>query len=442
MKPIQQLKRKKLLIISLDGFPFRLIQSVAEAGIMPFLKALFSHRSPEQMRSVFPTISCVAWATFLTGRNPGAHGIYGFIQKSDSGPFFIPDSRSLAAPPVFKKLNAGGIRTVLMNVPVTYPPQRVDGVLVGGFLGVDVKKIAYPPAVGTYLESVGYVIDVDTESGRAENQDVFLSLLQTALDRRCEAFLQLTEQENWQYAHLHIMETDRLFHFFWSDVEKSISDPNRISAFFTHLDAQLEQVISSVEDDVEILLLSDHGFCAAELEFDLNAFLAEQGFIRNLPEADSLQPLDPTRERVFSLIPGRIYISRKLNPGKNIHTLRREIHSALASVTRPDTKEKVFTRLFFKEELYSGANTDSAPDILAVPTDGIELKSGFRRAPLFTKSSLQGMHTYPDAFIWCNNRNIDRNRTEIIDLYPSILDFFDLQDKSAEGVSLFDRRRN
>jgi len=71
----------KLTVLSIDGVPFDLLRRMIEQGDMPNIAALANEVGMRQMRSVQPTVSCVAWTSYMTGKNPGKHGIYGFIDR-------------------------------------------------------------------------------------------------------------------------------------------------------------------------------------------------------------------------------------------------------------------------------------------------------------------------------------------------------------------------
>ncbi|RKZ15701.1 hypothetical protein DRQ17_06175, partial [bacterium] len=75
---------KRLFILSIDGVPYSLLTSLIDMGVMPFFKSLITEKGFRRYNSVLPTISSVAWASFMTGKNPGAHGIFGFIDRRPS----------------------------------------------------------------------------------------------------------------------------------------------------------------------------------------------------------------------------------------------------------------------------------------------------------------------------------------------------------------------
>ena len=125
----------ELVVLSIDGVPISLIRRLMDQGDMPNLASLAARGSLRQMRSVLPTVSCVAWASYMTGCNPGKHGLYGFVDRRANGylPMF-PNGSVLAASTIFEVLSGAGRKVFGMNVPGSYPPRPVKGIMIGGFL--------------------------------------------------------------------------------------------------------------------------------------------------------------------------------------------------------------------------------------------------------------------------------------------------------------------
>ncbi|MCH7495319.1 MAG: alkaline phosphatase family protein, partial [Candidatus Marinimicrobia bacterium] len=70
-----------MIVIGLDGVPFSFLPKIKEMGIAPFLTSLHEEGEISSMSTTLPPVSSVAWASFLTGENPGIHGITGFVDR-------------------------------------------------------------------------------------------------------------------------------------------------------------------------------------------------------------------------------------------------------------------------------------------------------------------------------------------------------------------------
>ncbi len=434
-------QNRRMLVISLDGFPFALFQKQQSAGIWKQIGAAMPKASSTAMQSVIPTVSSVAWSTFMSGRNPGNHRIYGFIDRTlPDMSLTLPNASSRRGPSLQNTLNQHDIPVIMMNVPVTYPPEPINSVLVGGFLGVNPEKIAYPPEVSNYLAQNGYVIDADT-SEAADKPFEFVDQLTDIVRRRCDAFKHLLKSYPWQYAHLHIMETDRLFHFLWKSVSEFESPlHSRIRHFFEILDSELFSVINSVNDSDEIILLSDHGFTESVIEWDINAWLAETGRLEWLSgDRKGLHRISPDSV-AYSLIPGRIYLNLKgrevtgsVEPDQALKVCA-DLIRELASERLPDGINPVFTDIVHGSNIFSGPYSGAAPDLVAIPAKGVELKSRMDTGPIKRAPRMQGMHTFDDAMVVFRHGRFVSKKLKIIDMYSTILSFFGICDKDAEGT--------
>ena len=164
---VNKTNNKRMAVLGLDGVPYTFLQKMFSEGRLPNLSKLFSQGTFKRMNSVIPTVSSVAWATFATGKNPGEHGIYGFIdRKPGSYEIYIPLSTDVRAKTLWETLGEKGKRVIVINVPMTYPPRKVNGIMVSCFLCPDIKKVAYPSDVAIKLKELGYRIDVDVETGK------------------------------------------------------------------------------------------------------------------------------------------------------------------------------------------------------------------------------------------------------------------------------------
>ncbi|NQU08302.1 MAG: alkaline phosphatase family protein [Candidatus Abyssubacteria bacterium] len=113
----------KVMVIGLDGGSLDLIRSLAEKGIMPNLLALINEGVSGELKSVFPPITAPAWASFLTGKNPGKHGIFNFFKNlRDLDNRRIVSHDSIKAETLISIANQSGKKVASINMPVTYPP--------------------------------------------------------------------------------------------------------------------------------------------------------------------------------------------------------------------------------------------------------------------------------------------------------------------------------
>ena len=430
-------KKKRVLVIGLDGVPYTFLTNPRNAGKFPRMQALFQQGAFQRMRSVIPTISSVAWSSFMTGTNPAKHNIYGFIDRKPN-PFepFIPTATNMKSKTLWQILSQAKKRVVVINVPVTYPPKPVNGILIGCFLATNLDKAAYPASIVPKLKELGYVIDADAWLAR-EDRRKFLAELHVALDRRVATARYFLEHEKWDYFQVHIMETDRINHFYWDDWE---NDSPEFGQEFVRYYQKIDDYVGKIHDqfveqnpEVEFILLSDHGFCSIKQEVYVNQWLQEKGLLKfTIEKPASLKEMHPDTT-AYSLIPGRIFLNMRgrefcgrIEPGKAYEETRQQLAKSLMEMKDPATGEPILSNVVTREEIYHGPYFDQAADLVAVPRDGYDLKGDIGRPSLTGRSALTGMHTYDDAFFYLKGKKVSETGFDIHALAPTILNLMDV----------------
>lgn len=393
----------KIFILGIDGMPYSLIQSNYLRSLMPNLNDLCVRYKLYKMNSTFPVISSVAWTSFVTGSNPGEHGIFGFADKQNN-PFkiIIPTSANRKKIPIWSQLPQNK-KKIVINVPLTYPPEALNGYMVSCFLCTDILKSTYPNHYYKHLIDIDYIIDVDAWLA-GKNKEEFLRQLIVAMEKRFQLAFELLN-EDWDYFHLHIMETDRLMHFFFEYLIKKNSNANSklIESFLKKLDQWIGYLIETIQNESAIIILSDHGFCEIKSEVQINLWLKQQGLLF-LGKNNKLENYQENTI-CYSLVPGRIYLNvegreeRGSVNSNDYFAVREMIKIKLLELRCPDTGEHVIKKIMFREDIYHGDYVENAPDIIIHPNNGYDLKASLEDGLIFTRSALTGMHTYEDAMI-------------------------------------------
>ncbi len=436
----------KFMVLSIDGVPFGLLERLLHEGVMPQLAQLVEQTGMQPMRSVQPTVSCVAWSSYMTGCNPGKHGVLGFIDRREgSYDLSFPNSRMMAVEHIWEALSRAGKRVFGMNVPATYPPRAVNGILIGGFLSPALEKCAYPAGVSDYLQQIDYQIDSDAALARKDKR-AMLGNLDKTLDTRMEAMFHFLDEEPWDFFHTHIMGTDRINHFLLEKYEQG--DPEFAPAFqryYQRIDDAVGRLLERIGADTPLMIFSDHGFCPIKQEVQLSRYLIETGW--TTPAAHIQHPLsiDPSKSRAYCLIPGRIFVNLKgrepggIVPLEEYQQTRLKLKEDLLQLQDPETSEPVIQKVLMREELYwppgsqgvhqvapdqvaqAGGAYGQAADLIAIPYDGYDLKLGLAGQTVFQRTELEGMHTYHDATMICRGVELPKENLEILMLARPIL---------------------
>ena len=435
---------KKLFVLALDGVPFTLLQRLIAGGNMPNLTKLGETSFFAQMDSVIPPVSSVAWASFMTGKLPHEHGIMGFVDRDpQTMDWYVPRADKLRAQTLWEHLSHQGRRVFVMNVPLTTPPRKINGVSIGGFLETDLEKATYPPEIALLLKARGYRIDTDTELAKKDLNRFFKHLVDV-FEKRVETMWYFWQRESWDFFMLHIMETDRLHHFFW---EYALSGHPSYAPmfydFYQKLDGFIGRLWNKIKDTHNLLLLSDHGFTTLKKEVYLNRWLVEQGYLKftkAVPE--SLKDIHP-QSKAYSLYPGRIYInlqgrekSGSVQAGEEYNRLLQQLQNKLLRWKDHDGLTAIINKVGRVPEIYQKEKISLAapqsekeisnhlPDLIAVAQEGYDLKGNLWHKQLFDKTCFNGMHTDDDAFIMSVGLPLARNRLSIHQIMRYILEYF------------------
>jgi predicted AlkP superfamily phosphohydrolase/phosphomutase len=422
-------------VLGLDGVPYTYVRRLFEAGELPNLQAIVEEGTLAQMDTTLPNVSSVAWASFMTGQNPGKHNIYGFVDRRPGElKIFIPTARNLRSAALWETLSEAGKRVFAMNVPVTYPPRQVNGIVVGCFLSPSAEKAAPTPEVAAALKRLNYCVDADPWKAR-QDKDGFLSHLDEVFERRIEAMRYFWRQEPWDFFMAHIMETDRLHHFYWEEMEQGHTKyAPAFLDFYRRLDAVLGEVRGWLDEDVTLLVVSDHGFCTIKQEVYVNTWLEQAGYLSYASvEARGLEHMAPSSV-AYSLDPGRIFLNVRgrepggcVAPGDDYERLREEIAASIASMRDPGSGEQVVERVYRGEELYHGPHAGVAADLVLSMRDGYDPKGRFGAERLTHKDgALVGMHTTPDAMLYVSGVDQVVRRPQITDVAPTVLELLDV----------------
>ena len=437
--------KHRVFVLGIDGVPFSLMKAFVEGDLLPNFRIVMSRGCLKRMNSVLPCVSSVAWASYMTGMNPAGHNIFGFMDRApQTMEMFVPTSKHMAAETLWEWLSRNGKKVVVVNVPGTYPPRVVNGIMIAGFLCADINKISYPREIAHDLKAMGYRIDVDSWKARRSRDD-FLTDVNLALDKRFEAAFSLMKQVDWDFFQLHIMETDRINHFLWRHwkEEDPVYGPLFLG-FYQKLDDYLGTLIDRIGDGTELVILSDHGFCELKREVYLNHWLEQEGFLKMRKESDSVRDILP-ESRAYSLYPGRVYVNLRgreatggVEGGQAYEMVRQNLTEGLLGVRDPETGESIIKSVLKREDIYDGPHLLSAPDLVVIPNKGYDLKGSFAKPTLTAGSEVMGMHTYDDALLFVRNREIQKedNRFGIMDSYSVVLKLMNI--KRPEGVEAED----
>jgi uncharacterized sulfatase len=439
-------EKPRVAFFGIDGVPYSLIADNPDT--FPNLTALTESGTGGAIDSIVPPESSACWPSLTTGVNPGETGVYGF-QDRENGSYdtYVPMGQDVRATRVWDRVADSGRDATVLNVPVTFPPQRNVQRMVSGFLSPSIEKAAYPDELREYLQGSEYRIDVNAKLGHDADKTEFMEDAHATLAARYEAFKHYVEQDDWDLLFGVFMTTDRVNHFLFEDYERGGPNQELFFEFYAKVDEYLGKLREQLPEDVTMMIASDHGFTTLDYEVHCNAWLREEGWLSYEDETHSSLEDIAEESKAYSLIPGRFYINlegrepRGSVSQEEYETVRADLKAKLEALEGPDGR-MVADRVVTREEVFRGEHDDIAPDLTVVPTHGFDLKAGFKgSSDVFDVGPRNGMHSFDNACLFVDDDQTRIGDADIYDIAPTMLELLELDVDRAEcdGTSLIQR---
>lgn len=410
----------KTVIIGLDGATFDIINPLVSAGKLPVLARLMSEGSSAPLRSTVLPNSFPGWASCTTGTSEGMHGVFSpFIKNRSQYTVRAMSGRDIMTRPIWDILTEHRARSIVLNVPTTYPPEAINGLMVTGMLTPGrASAFTYPESLKNDLlaEFPNYIIEPERIPDKRARAAEFRRTIET----RERALKYLMAQGDWDFVMVVFSVLDRAQHDYWADMDPTHPrhDPHTPAEFreFIHeiyqrLDSAVGNLIERLPADVRVLVVSDHGFCAELYEVRVNELLAKSGLLAfktpgarksiarvksikekigrrlSTPEQKGsvldkkveygsafLDEIDWSRTRAFFAQDKGVWVNlagreaKGIVPEHEFESVVEEARSALLELTWIENGDKVFESVTRREETFSGRWASQLPDLVMVPS--------------------------------------------------------------------------
>ena len=435
----------RVLVIGWDGATFELLDPLLSAGALPNVQRLVERGRTATLQSTIVPISSAAWVGAVTGCTPGEHGVYDFFEPvPDSYEVRLVSARSNHLPPLWRILGWHGMRSVVFGVPLTWPPEELDGTLVAGMLSPFDATYTWPPELADDLRARGFQPDLGIWR---EDVELTPQRMQRQLDIKRDAVLEQLAGD-WDFGMVVFKSLDVLSHRMY--------DPNprgAVAQWMGELDRVLGELLEAVGPDVDVLLVSDHGFRAYRRNFFTHAWLLEAGFAVERSDASSARgpggALAEARATEHSQRIGALDLERSVafagsaegnfggirlnlrgrepagsvDPAEADEVLAR-IEAALRALVIPGTQTPLVVDVVRGPDLYPGPHAGMLPDLLIETHPSVAV----RPTPNPTAfAELNGI--FPDhareGILVCAGPSFagssQREQADIADLAPTVL---------------------
>jgi len=298
-----------VFVLALDGATYDLLGPWMDAGQLPNLKRLYEAGVHAPLESTIPPLTGPAWASFMTGKSPANHGLLEFFRRDRKSYRLELNSRQdVDGQSIWRVLSHAGKRVGVLGVPLTWPPEAVNGFIVTGLLTPRHKDVAftYPPELGQELhEKLGsYLLQhtekyVQTDPWRLAREESAI------LENKLDAATYLMDSHPWDFFMLHILGCDVLQHGFWHHMDSSHPQHTAEGArqygsvirdYYRRIDERLPELLQRVPPDAYVLVMSDHGFGPLKKYINFNTWLLREGYLKI-----KRRPLAQLRHLAFQL---------------------------------------------------------------------------------------------------------------------------------------------
>jgi len=430
----------RVVVIGLDGATWELLQPWIDQGDLPTLARMQREAAWGEIQSSVPYLSPPAWTTAVTGVNPGKHAIFDFQRRIPGQVVIVNETaKSRRAQPIWNMLRAAKKRVLIMNVPMTDPPDEVNGIFIAGFPHFDDVGFTYPP---DYEAKLGdYELDEMEMKLPPGQEDSLLAAYRTQQAQRRRIVLDWLKNEPFDLLWAVFTASDRVQHTFWvfSDPQNPNYDAalarrygNAMHDLWVEQDRILSEILQALRPDDTLLLLSDHGF--GPLRYDLQ--------VTQLMRAAGSRLTEREASSVYAITPGdaaRLYVARLgRDPGapytpEEARRVRDKLAGMLREARDPATGARVLERVWANEDVFRGTYAEKGPDLVALPDAGYFVTLGENAPPqsatvvphsplLSGWHEMNGIYALRGPAIAPGERDGEAGRLySLVDVVPSVL---------------------
>lgn len=286
------------LIIGLDGADLDVIQAMGDA-VLPTLHRLIKQGAHARLKCVNPPATLPNWTSFLTGADPGTHGVFDFAMRQGYRVHFAGGS-ARAVPTAFVELDRMGLQCASISFPGTWPVEPLKhGVYISGWdapvaFEADASYVWPRQLHASIVRRFGPLRFDTADEFQADHtgwHQRLPTILLARIKQKTDLASWLLDQKPWDVFAVYFGESDTAAHHLWS-----LHDPwsprrprhvdSDLSQGLRRVYQALDQAVAELEDRAsaghaaEITIVSDHGSGgSSDKVFYLNRWLADAGWL-------------------------------------------------------------------------------------------------------------------------------------------------------------------
>lgn len=417
-----------------------------------------------KLKSIIPPITVPAWRSMVTGKTPGELGLWGFRHRMNYSytDFTIPISSDLKRDAIWDIIGQYGQKSICSSIPPSYPPYKIEGILISDFLTPEGRNYTYPDTVNNEIEKVVGEYPLDAVF-RIDNKEKIRQSVFEMTEKHFKVFETFLKNKEWRFS-MHVeIGLDRIQHAFWRYFdenhhlhEKDSVYRDVVMDYYILLDGWLGRIMEFIDEDTLLIVASDHGAKAMEGAFCVNQWLAENGYLKFTESPKAGDNLNTAKinwkktkawgwggyyARIFFNVKGREQegiISVKKLP-KEIKKMR----NLIEKIKGPNN-ESWDNKSFIPDEIYKKCNGPK-PDLM-VFWDGLSWRSAETFNP--ENKYLRHNDTGPDDGVhdmegiimaWKKNWKTKYELTDVdlLDIFPTVLKYLGIDNiDKTEGKEI------
>lgn len=470
-----------LTVIGLDAATFDVIDPLIKAGELPHIARILGEGTGAVLRSTTHPLTPHAWATMVTGVNAGRHGVWDFIERDESGyELRVINGSYRRAPAIWDRLGRSGRRVGLVNIPFTWPAPNVDGFAIAGMdAAAREQGMTHPAELFDELRTRFGALELDHRFPVTKEGEPDIDFVRRAAEQKVDSALWLSERFDPDLLWVVFMAADHIHHVAWPDWEKR-GLRSAVADTYRTLDEAVGRLVEAAGGN-DVVLVSDHGGGSLKGVINLNAWLAQEGFLaysarteklgrkvvddlfalrRHVPkqlryrvkqrarglrekiyERPQYSVVDWQKTRAFSYGTfGNIVVNVRgreqhgiVEPGEEYERVCDEVAAKALEIRGPDG-EPIVAAVYRREDLFDGPELEKVPDLLVEFRDYEWLGKGnlkSRSTSLWDTIELEpgsrheyvGSHRYEGIFALSgpSATRAERSAIGIADVAPTVL---------------------
>ncbi len=459
----------RVAVIGVDGADWKIIGPLIEKGYLPNLANMAENGVVGNLETVIPPVTFPSWKCYSTGKLPQKLGVFGFRYfDSRSKKIGFNNSRSFRDKEIWDVLTDNGLKSIVINMPSTYPVKKIKGIMISGpFDSVRLEKSVHPPTLLPLLRELKYKICVDSlheeKGGKNRIKEIY-----EITRKKVKLLKKLLKTEDFDFLHFTIFYlSDDLQHHYW-DHTLPIEKNEIIFNAWKEIDKIIGEINNVLpEEDLVKFVISDHGFRPLKYEFFINSFFKEIGLLSLKKQENStlrevtkitvdilrkskllalfnkilpiqyrkkisrmmydidLSMVNWEESTAFGLEQGQIYIINKEKLSDE------EYQNMKMKIARELDKLKLKgIKVVDRTILLENKNSQKKCDIVVLPSNGFEIKSGLRKSIFYPSLEWKATHDLYGIFIAQGptiRKNFRIHNVRIVDLAPTIYKIFNIE---------------